>query len=98
MSENIIDVLKKTSMEGYLCTNKLTSLLENTLAITEDAKKIMKDNLSKIDEGNIDENSASSEFLKTIEVLKSVEGNLLKLDEVFQSSLSEKLNSYLQGK
>lgn len=98
MSENIIDVLKKTSMEGYLCTNKLISLLENTLVITEDAKKLMKENLNKVDEGDFDENAVSSEFLKTIEVLKSVEENLLKLDEVFQSSLSEKLNSYLQGK
>jgi hypothetical protein len=69
MTENINEVLKKVSMEGYLCTNKLVPVLENTLLITEDARKMMKENMKKFDDGLFDENTSSSEFLKTIEVL-----------------------------
>lgn len=56
---DFLSEFKKMSLEGYLCTTKLVTILEDTLKTTKDAKKLLKVNLESVEAGQFYEKDMS---------------------------------------
>lgn len=95
---NILSEFKKMSLEGYLCTTKLVTILEDTVKTTKDAKKLLKINLESVEAGQFEEKDMSIEYIKMIAILNSINDNIKVLEKVFSSALSDKMKEKLKEK